>query len=140
MTEATLSAGLIVAFGFAYFAESLGVAGIIGTFFAGIAIGGTKFKEEIEHQVEPIANGIFVPFFFVSIGLAVTFEESVSQVGFIVMFSVIALLSKFVGCGLGAKVSGFNNRSSMGIGAGMISRGEVALILAAMGLRWFVAS
>ena len=128
VTEATLSGGLIVAFGFAYFAESLGVAGIIGTFFAGIAIGQTKFKEEIEHKVEPIANGIFVPFFFVSIGLAVTFEGIGEQVGFLIVFSVIALLSKFVGCGLGAKVSGFSNRSSMGIGAGMISRGEVALI------------
>src|SRR4051794_24604456 len=50
VTEATLSGGLIVAFGFAFFAESLGVAGIIGTFFAGIAIGQTKFKEEIEHK------------------------------------------------------------------------------------------
>lgn len=134
VTEVVLSAGLIIAFGFAYFAESLGVAGIIGTFFAGIAIGQTKFKEEIEHKVEPIANGVFVPFFFVSIGLAVTFDGIGDQVGFLVVFSVIAILSKFIGCGLGAKISGFGNRSSMGIGAGMISRGEVALILAAMGL------
>ena len=134
VTEVVLSAGLIIAFGFAYFAESLGVAGIIGTFFAGIAIGQTKFKEEIEHKVEPIANGIFVPFFFVSIGLAVTFDGIGSQVGFLVVFSVIAILSKFIGCGLGAKMSGFSTRSSMGIGSGMISRGEVALILAAMGL------
>ena len=134
VTEVVLSAGLIIAFGFAYFAESLGVAGIIGTFFAGIAIGGTKYKEEIEHKVEPIANGVFVPFFFVSIGLAVTFEGIGDQVGFLVVFTVIAILSKFIGCGLGAKIAGFGTRSSMGIGAGMISRGEVALILAAIGL------
>ena len=93
-----------------------------------------KFKEEIEHKVEPIANGLFVPFFFVSIGLAVSFDGIGNQVGFIVIFSVIAILSKFIGSGIGAKVSGFNTKSSMGIGAGMISRGEVALILAAMGL------
>lgn len=134
VTEVVLSAGLIIAFGFAYFAESLGVAGIIGTFFAGIAIGQTKFKEEIEHKVEPIANGIFVPFFFVSIGLAVSFDGIGNQVGFLILFSVIAVLSKFIGCGLGAKISGFGTRSSMGIGSGMVSRGEVALILAAMGL------
>jgi monovalent cation:proton antiporter-2 (CPA2) family protein len=134
ITEAVLSAGLIICFGFAYFAEAVGVAGIIGTFFAGIAIAQTKFKEEIEHKIEPIANGLFVPFFFVSIGLAVSFDGIGNQVGFIVIFSVVALLSKFIGSGVGAKVSGFNTKSSMGIGAGMISRGEVALILAAMGL------
>lgn len=134
VTEATLSAGLIICFSFAYFAEYLGIAGIIGTFFAGIAIAQTKFKEEIEHKVEPIAYGVFVPFFFVSIGLAVSFEGIGNQVGLIVVFSVIAILSKFIGSGVGARLSGFNSRSSMGIGAGMISRGEVALILAAMGL------
>ena len=65
VTESVLSAGLIICFSFAYFAEFLGIAGIIGTFFAGIAIAQTKFKDEIEHKVEPIAYGIFVPFFFV---------------------------------------------------------------------------
>ena len=83
VTEAVLSAGLIICFGFAYFAEAFGVAGIIGTFFAGIAIAQTKYKEEIEHKVEPIANGVFVPFFFVSIGLAVSFDGIGNQVGFI---------------------------------------------------------
>ncbi|SES31212.1 cation:proton antiporter [Psychrobacillus sp. OK032] len=134
VTEATLSAGIIICFSFAYFAEHLGIAGIIGTFFAGIAIAQTRFKEEIEHKVEPIAYGFFVPFFFVSIGLAVSFDGIGNQVGFIVVFSVIAIISKFIGSGIGARLSGFNSRSSMGIGAGMISRGEVALILAAIGL------
>ncbi|MFJ8063630.1 cation:proton antiporter [Psychrobacillus sp. NPDC096426] len=134
VTEATLSAGLIICFSFAYFAEYLGIAGIIGTFFAGIAIAQTKFKEEIEHKVEPIAYGIFVPFFFVSIGLAVSFDGIGDQLGFIIVFSLIAIITKFIGSGIGARLSGFNAKSSMGIGAGMISRGEVALILAVMGL------
>lgn len=134
VTEAALSAGLIICFGFAYFAEYVGVAGIIGSFFAGIAIAQTKFGHEIERQVQPIANGIFVPFFFVSIGLAVSFEGIGNQIVFMLIFSIIAIISKFIGSGLGARLSGFNNRSSMGIGAGMISRGEVALILAAIGL------
>ena len=134
VTEATLSAGLIICFSFAYFAEYLGIAGIIGTFFAGIAIAQTKYKEEIEQKVEPIAYGLFVPFFFVSIGLAVSFEGIGDQIGFLIVFSVIAVITKFVGSGIGARLSGFNTKSSMGIGAGMISRGEVALILAVMGL------
>ena len=134
VTESVLSAGLIICFGLSYFAEVLGLAGIIGAFFAGIAIAQTKYKKEIEHKVEPIAYGIFVPFFFVSIGLAVTFDGIGNQIGFIVVFSIIAVISKFIGSGLGAKLAGFNTKSSMGVGAGMVSRGEVALILAAMGL------
>ncbi|SOC44226.1 cation:proton antiporter [Ureibacillus acetophenoni] len=134
VTEGVLSAGLIICFGFAYFAEYVGVAGIIGTFFAGVAIAQTNYGHEIEKQVQPIAYGIFVPFFFVSIGLSVSFEGIGDQIGFMIVFSIIAILSKFIGSGIGARLSGFNNRSSMGIGAGMISRGEVALILAALGL------
>ncbi|MBD8032212.1 MULTISPECIES: cation:proton antiporter [Solibacillus] len=134
VTESILSAGLIICFGLSYFAEFLGIAGIIGAFFAGIAIAQTEFRKEIEHKVEPIAYGIFVPFFFVSIGLAVSFDGIGNQIGFIVVFSIIAVVSKFVGSGLGAKLAGFNTKSSMGVGAGMVSRGEVALILAAMGL------
>jgi len=134
VTEGVLSAGLLICFGFAYFAEYFGVAGIIGTFFAGLAISQTKFGHEIEKKVEPIAYGIFVPFFFVSIGLYVTFEGIGDQIVFMIVFSIIAIISKLVGSGLGARLSGFNNRSSLGIGAGMISRGEVALILAAIGL------
>ncbi|MGN7479268.1 cation:proton antiporter [Solibacillus silvestris] len=134
VTESVLSAGLIICFGLSYFAEFLGIAGIIGAFFAGIAIAQTEFKKEIEHKVEPIAYGIFVPFFFVSIGLAVSFDGIGNQIGFIIIFSIIAVVSKFIGSGLGAKLAGFNTKSSMGVGAGMVSRGEVALILAAMGL------
>lgn len=134
VTVPLLSGALIICFGFAYFADSLGIAAIIGSFFAGIAISQTKFKEEIEEKVEPIANGLFVPFFFVSIGLSVSFAGIGNQIWLIVVFSLIALLSKFIGSGLGAKMSGFSMQSSMGIGAGMISRGEVALIIAAMGL------
>jgi len=134
VTESVLSAGIIFCFGMSYLAESLGIAGIIGAFFAGIAIGRTEFKKEIEHKVEPIAYGIFVPFFFVSIGLAVTFEGISEQINFIIVFSIIAIISKFVGAGIGAKMAGFHTKSSMGIGAGMISRGEVALILATIGL------
>lgn len=135
VTEPLLSAGLISCFAFAYVGEHyFGIAAIIGAFFAGIAIGKTEFKEQIEHKVQPIANGIFVPFFFVSIGLSVSFDGLSDSIGFLIVFSIIAILSKLIGSGLGAKFAGFSTKSSLGIGAGMISRGEVALILAAMGL------
>lgn len=134
ITEPVVSSALMIAFAAAYFADFLGVSGIIGTYFIGLAISKTEFAKEVEERVSPIAYGIFVPFFFINIGLAISFDGVSSQIGFIAVFTIIALLSKFVGCGLGARVTGFNTRSSMGIGAGMISRGEVALILATMGL------
>ena len=135
VTEALLSGALIACFAIAYIGEHyFGIATIIGAFFMGIAIGRTEFKETIEHKVEPIASGIFVPFFFVSIGLSVTFAGISENVWFLIVFSIVAILSKMIGSGLGAKIAGFNWKSSLGIGSGMVSRGEVALILAGMGL------
>jgi len=114
----------------------MGVAGIIGAFAAGIAISQTDFKHEVEHKVEPIAYSIFVPVFFVSIGLNVTFEGVGSQIWLIVVISIIAIITKLLGGGAGARLTGFDRSSSIAIGAGMISRGEVALIIASTGLAY----
>ncbi|AJS60171.1 cation:proton antiporter [Paenibacillus sp. IHBB 10380] len=134
VTEATMSAALIICFGFAYFADIMGMAGIIGSFAAGIAISQTSFKHTVEKKLEPIAYSIFVPVFFVSIGLNVSFEGVGQQIVFLIVLSLVAIVSKWIGGGLGARLTGFNNHSSIAIGAGMISRGEVALIIAATGL------
>lgn len=134
VTEAIMSAGLLVCLVFAYIAELLGVAGMIGAFVAGLAISQTKYKEEVEQKVEPIAYTVFVPIFFVSIGTSVSFAGIEKHIWFIIIASLIAILTKWIGAGLGAKLTGFNTRSALGIGAGMISRGEVALILVSTGL------
>ncbi|KGE20450.1 cation:proton antiporter [Paenibacillus wynnii] len=134
VTEATITAALVVCFGYAYFAELMGMAGIIGAFAAGIAISQTPFKHTVEEKLEPIAYSIFVPVFFVSIGLSVSFTGVGGQLGFVIAVTLVAILSKLLGGGLGARFTGFNNRSSLIIGSGMISRGEVALIIAAAGL------
>ncbi|MEK3682318.1 cation:proton antiporter [Paenibacillus sp. FSL R10-2736] len=134
VTEATITAALVILFGYAYFAEMMGMAGIIGAFAAGIAIAQTSFKHVVESKVEPIAYSLFVPVFFVSIGLSVSFEGLASQLGFMVVLSLVAILAKLLGGGIGARLTGFNTRSSLVIGTGMISRGEVALIIAATGL------
>lgn len=135
VTEAVITAALIICFGFAYFADMLGMAGIIGAFAAGIAIAQTDYKHDVEEKVEPIAYSIFVPVFFVSIGLNVSFEGVGQQLGFVVALTLIALVTKLIGGGIGARLTGFDNRSSLAIGSGMISRGEVALIIAAAGLQ-----
>ncbi|MGC5326259.1 cation:proton antiporter [Brevibacillus sp. SYSU BS000544] len=134
VTESVISIGIVVCLFFAYMAEYLGVAGIIGAFAAGIAISRTEYKKEVEEKLEPIAYAIFVPVFFVSIGLSVTFDGFVSQLLVIITLTLVAILAKIVGAGFGAKLTGFNWRSSAVIGAGMVSRGEVALIIAAIGL------
>lgn len=134
VTEPIVTSAILLIFAAAYFADFLGVSGIIGTYFMGVAIGRTKYAKQIDNSVSPIAYGIFVPFFFINIGLPISFDGMAGQIGLIAIFSIIAVLSKFIGCGLGAKMGGFGWKSSAGIGAGMISRGEVALILAATGL------
>lgn len=134
VTESTVSAGLIICFLFAYFAEYTGVAAIIGAYIAGVAISLTKFREEIAHKTEAISYSIFVPVFFTSIGVTAQFAGIWENLWLIVFLSVLAIVSKLIGGALGAKLSGFNWKNSMAIGSAMVSRGEVALIIAAIGL------
>ncbi|WP_242285042.1 cation:proton antiporter [Bacillus cereus group sp. BfR-BA-01394] len=134
VSESIVSSALIICFSFAYFGELLGIAGIIGAFAAGIAISQTNYKHEVEKKVEPIAYAMFVPVFFVSIGMNITFDGIGNQIWFILALTVIAVLTKLIGCGFGARMTGFDAKSSAIIGAGMVSRGEVALIIAGTGL------
>ncbi|ABY42771.1 cation:proton antiporter [Bacillus sp. TH22] len=134
VSESIVSAALIICFSFAYFGELLGIAGIIGAFAAGIAISQTNYKHEVEKKVEPIAYAMFVPVFFVSIGMNITFDGIGDQIWFILALTVIAVFTKLIGCGFGARMTGFDAKSSAIIGAGMVSRGEVALIIAGTGL------
>lgn len=133
--EPVIKSGIIVCFSFTVLAESLGVAGIIGAFAAGLAISRTAFHKEVERKLEPIAYTVFVPVFFVSIGGGVNFEGLGELWLFTVVLCMVAMITKWIGAGIGAKLSGFKNRSSLVVGAGMISRGEVALIIALEGLK-----
>lgn len=134
VSQTIITAALIICFLFAYVAELAGVAAIIGAYIAGIAVSLTNFKHEIVEKVETIGYSIFVPIFFTSIGLKVTFAGMSDYIWPIVWLSFLAILTKLVGAALGAKASQFSWRSSLGIGAAMVSRGEVALIIAAIGL------
>lgn len=135
VTESVIAAAMIVCFAFAYFAQWMDMAGIIGAYAAGIAVSMTKFHHTVVEKVEPIAYAIFVPIFFVSIGLNVTFTGVGDQWWLIVVITVMAVATKLLGCWFGARLTGFNSKSSLVIGSGMISRGEVALIIAATGLQ-----
>lgn len=134
VTEAVISAGLIICFVYAYLAEYAGVAAIIGAYIAGVAISLTKYKHEVAEKVETIGYSIFVPVFFTSIGVTAEFSGIAQHIWLIIGLSLLAIATKLAGAAIGAKLAGFPWRSSLGIGAAMVSRGEVALIIAAIGL------
>ncbi|KAB2338213.1 cation:proton antiporter [Cytobacillus depressus] len=134
VTETVISSALIICFVYAYLAEYTGVAAIIGAYIAGIAISTSGYKEEVFGKVETISYSIFVPVFFTSIGVSAQFNGIFDNLGLVIGLSILAILTKLIGASIGAKVSGFTWNSSLAIGSAMVSRGEVALIIAAIGL------
>ncbi|MFZ7104902.1 MAG: cation:proton antiporter [Peptococcaceae bacterium] len=135
VSEGKLTFALIIVFILSLAAEYLGLAGIVGAYFAGIMIGRNKARQEITQKIEALGHAFFFPIFFVSIGIIADINSVTGElVKFSLMISFIAVFSKILGSGLGAFLSGFSLKSSAGIGAGMVSRGEVALIVANIGL------
>lgn len=124
---------LVICLGMAFFADLVGLSAVVGSFFAGVAVAQTPYKQEIDSSIEPIGYAVFIPIFFVSIGLNMTFKGLLTNWLFIVILLVLALLTKWGGCGLGAKMLGMSWNSGDIIGAGMVSRGEMALIIAQVG-------
>ncbi|WP_312635185.1 cation:proton antiporter [Oscillibacter sp.] len=121
---------------YAYVAEEVfGVADIIGAFCAGLIIAKTVRAIYVQSQCETLSYMFLSPIFFASVGLKVVLSTMDANV---VLLSVIAILiaivTKVVGCGLGAKMFHYTNAESLRIGVGMISRGEVALIVANKGI------
>ena len=130
---------VIVAFSFclllAYLSERLfGVADITGAYFAGLIICNTQRTKYINNRFETLSYMLLSPMFFASIGIMVELPHmSKTIVLFSLCLLIIAILTKIVGCGFGAKICGYSNSESLQIGVGMISRGEVALIVASKG-------
>jgi len=112
-----------------------GMAAITGTFIAGLMFARTPEKGIIETNLHSMAYAFFVPIFFVSIGLSVNLRTLDIQALWIILgITVIAILGKIIGAGGGALLSKFSWRESLQLGIGMISRGEVGLIIAKLGL------
>jgi Kef-type K+ transport system membrane component KefB len=135
VTQALLASVLILAFLYSWAAEYLGsVAAITGSYLAGVLVAQTPFKKQVDEGVHPLTYSMFVPIFFVSIGLQANGRELGDSAWFTIALIVVAILTKALGCGLLARVSGFTTTESIRVGAGMISRGEVGLIIAGYGL------
>lgn len=115
----------------AYIAERLGVSGIIGAYIAGLVIGNTEKGRKVKGKIDLVVHMIFSPIFFASVGLNLTTLSFSKPVWiFIIIFTVVTIISKVIGNGLGAKICGYSNEKAVQIGIGMATRGEVALIIA----------
>jgi len=134
--DGVMSFVIVAALLYAWAAEMVGgIAAITGAFLVGLAFARSSFKQEIEHNFSALTYGFFVPLFFVSIGLEAN-VRAVTGSGLIFggVLILIAIVSKVVGSGLGAWWGGLTRDESFRLGLGMISRGEVGLIVASVGL------
>lgn len=135
VSQTLLAFAVIVALLFAYMGELFGVAGIVGSYVCGLMLSLTPHREEITHKVEAFSYPFFVPLFFANIGLVANFREINPEIiWFSVLLAIVAILCKVIGCALGGKVAKFNTKSSLVVGAGMVARGEVGLIIAMIGI------
>src|SRR5438093_9846606 len=135
VSEPLMALVVVVAFLYAFAAESLGgVAAITGSYMAGVLFAQTSFKERIDRGIHPLTYSFFVPVFFINIGLRADVKQLHGRISLTLLILAIAVLGKVIGCGVCAWLAGFRYREALRVGVGMISRGEVGLIVAGYGL------
>lgn len=129
------AASVAVALAFAYGAELFGLAGIVGAYLVGLILSTTELRRYLFHEVEIVTFSFFTSFFFVGVGLAAQFNAVDASLAILAAaLIVMAVMTKLLGCGIGAVLTGFRWRSAAVIGSGMVARGEVGLIVAGIGL------
>jgi Kef-type K+ transport system membrane component KefB len=135
VSQAVLAAALVIMFVYAWAAEYVGaVAAITGAYLAGVLIAQTEFKRDVDAGIHPLTYSMFVPLFFISIGLQANGRELGARAVFTIVLVIVAIVTKAIGCGVFARAFGFSTKESVRVGVGMISRGEVGLIVAGYGL------
>lgn len=136
ISQGTLSLALVLMMIYGVAAEAIGgMAAITGAFLVGLMYARTPERESLERGVSALAYGIFVPIFFVSIGLMINLRLlEASAIWLTLTIIVVAVLGKLLGAGIGGRLAGLKTLEAWQVGAGMVSRGEVGLILASVGL------
>ena len=129
--------GFVLAFAMAYVAEKyFGIADITGAYVAGIILCSIDDSEYIARKVDISSYMLFGPLFFASIGLKTNIEQvTPSLLIFCILFVIVGLVTKIIGCGAMSRLLGFKGSDALKIGVGMMTRGEVALIVAQKGLQ-----
>ncbi|HEV2322889.1 MAG TPA: cation:proton antiporter [Terracidiphilus sp.] len=134
--ESVTSCVLALVLVYAVAAEWLGsVAGITGAYLLGFVFAESKYKADIERTFHALGHSLLIPLFFVSIGLTSDFRALGGHWSLLVLIFAIAVLTKMIGCGLAALARGMGPVRSLRIGCGMVSRGEVGLIVTAIAVK-----
>lgn len=136
VSEGVMALVVVTVLFFAWAAEALGgVAAITGAFLAGLAFARSPLRHTIRDRMHTLAYAWLVPIFFVNIGLEADARAiGVAGIGCALALIGAAMLSKVIGCGLGGLAGGFSFMDALRLGVGMMSRGEVGLIVAAIEL------
>jgi Kef-type K+ transport system membrane component KefB len=128
---------LVITLLYAWAAEVIGgMAAITGAFLVGLFLARTPFRDEIQQGISAMAYGFFVPIFFVNIGLEVNMRAigGGNVLWFALVITLVAIVSKIFGSGAGGLLGGFSAKESLQLGVGMVSRGEVGLIVSSFAL------
>lgn len=141
MSSLPISQGLIafvivIILLYGWSAEVFGsMTAITGAFLAGLMLARSPVKERIENGIVAIAFGLFVPVFFINVGLSTNLRELVTPTLWLfLIMALTAIVGKVFGSGIGAILGGFSSREALQLGIGMMSRGEVGLIVATVGV------
>jgi len=124
---------LAIAFLYSFIAETIGITALVGAFVAGTAFSGSALRDGLRKGSQYIES-LFVPIFFVSLGVAVNLTGIWAQIGFGLALTALAVVTKIVGCGIPARLTGMSWWDSFSVGVGMMPRLEIALVIAYYGL------
>ena len=124
---------LAIAFLYSFIAETIGITALVGAFVAGTAFSGSALREGLRKGAQYVES-LFVPIFFVSLGVAVDLAGIWDQIGFGIALTAVAIVTKIVGCGIPARLTGMTWWDSLSVGVGMMPRLEIALVIAYYGL------
>jgi Kef-type K+ transport system membrane component KefB len=135
ISQGTLTFALVTLLTYSLASELIGhMAALIGAFLAGLMFARTPEKEAIEPGITALAYGLFVPIFFINIGLTVDLRGlQPTAIGLILVVTLIAIAGKLFGAAAGARLGGLPGNEALQLGAGMVARGEVTLIVVAAG-------
>lgn len=136
ISQGVLTLALVVMLVYGLAAELVGgMAAITGAFIAGLMVARSGERDRVENGMHALAYSLFVPIFFINIGLSVNARDlQPSMLLFTLVITLMAIIGKWLGAGLGARLGGLSTRESVQLGAGMVSRGEVGLIVASVGI------
>lgn len=134
--DTKVAVALALALGNSWLASELGgVAAITGAYIAGVFVARTHLRGQTLRSVTNLGFGFLIPLFFVSVGMAVQPQDLALAPLFTALLTLVAVFTKVAGCLAGARVGGMEWKPAWRVGVGMVARGEVALVIAAVGLK-----